>query len=160
MLFTAQVLFALIVLFFQLSVVEMFAIRPHSLLKTTTSTYTQSTSYASQSLKMGLFDFLKPKKSASASHILVKGNNGQIFLTDLKEKLNKSKDIPRAFAEAATQYSACPSSQRGGSLGNFQQGQMVPAFDKVVFNEPVNVIHGPIATPFGYHLILIDKRDD
>lgn len=31
-----------------------------------------------------LFDFFKPKKSASASHILVKRNDGPKFLTDLK----------------------------------------------------------------------------
>ena len=37
----------------------------------------------------------------------------------------------------------------GGALGTFKQGQMVPAFDKVVFNEELGVIHGPIKTPFG-----------
>ena len=37
---------------------------------------------------------------------------------------------------------------------------MVPEFDKVVFNEAVGVIHGPIKTQFGSHLILIESRDD
>jgi peptidyl-prolyl cis-trans isomerase C len=36
---------------------------------------------------------------------------------------------------------------------------MVPAFDKVVFNEEIGKVHGPIATPFGYHLILISDRE-
>lgn len=48
----------------------------------------------------------------------------------------------------------------GGSLGSFSPKQMVPEFDKVVFNEAVGVIHGPIKTQFGAHLILIESRDD
>jgi len=111
-------------------------------------------------LRMGLFDFLKPKKSATASHILVKGKDAKKILVDLKGKLISSKNVPLAFADAAQQYSACPSSRKGGALGTFQQGQMVPAFDKVVFSEEVGVIHGPISTPFGEHLILIESRED
>ena len=108
---------------------------------------------------MGLFDMFGPKKSASASHILVKGKDGPTFLTDLKTKLSTSKNMKEKFAEAAAQYSACPSGKKGGALGTFKQGQMVPAFDKVVFNEEVGVIHGPVLTPFGAHLILIDERE-
>jgi peptidyl-prolyl cis-trans isomerase C len=37
---------------------------------------------------------------------------------------------------------------------------MVPAFDKVVFTKPLNEIHGPVATPFGYHLIYINEREE
>jgi peptidyl-prolyl cis-trans isomerase C len=36
---------------------------------------------------------------------------------------------------------------------------MVPAFDKVVFNDAVGVIHGPVQTQFGSHLILITERE-
>lgn len=76
------------------------------------------------------------------------------------DKLQKSKDVKNAFAEAAAQYSTCPSSKNGGSLGTFKQGAMVPAFDKVVFKEAVGAIHGPVITPFGAHLIYIEGRDD
>ena len=84
----------------------------------------------STNLNMGLFDFLGgAKKSASASHILVKD---QAQCLKLKNDLTKSKNVATDFATAAAQYSTCPSSKKGGSLGNFKQGQMVPAFDKVV----------------------------
>eukprot|EP01038_Epipyxis_sp_PR26KG_P009992 gene9992-13444_t len=112
-------------------------------------------------LSMGLFDFLNPnKKSATASHILVKGNEGAKFLTQLKSDLSKSKNIEKSFADAAAKYSSCPSAKNGGSLGTFKQGAMVPAFDKVVFSEEVGKIHGPVSTPFGAHLILIQERED
>ena len=109
---------------------------------------------------MGLFDFLGPKKSASASHILMKGEKGLEKLNSLKAELSRSKNLPEDFATAAAEYSACPSSKRGGALGTFKQGQMVPAFDKVVFNEAIGVVHGPVKTPFGAHLILIESRSD
>jgi len=51
-------------------------------------------------LQMGLFDFFGPKKSASASHILVKGKQGKDFLTNLKREIEMSKNIKDSFAEA------------------------------------------------------------
>ncbi len=62
------------------------------------------------------------------------------------------------FAAVAKQHSQCPSGQQGGDLGEFGPGQMVPEFDKVVFNEEVGTVHGPIKTEFGYHLVEITNR--
>ena len=41
-----------------------------------------------------------------------------------------------------------------------REGQMVPAFDKVVFTQSVGDIHGPVLTPFGAHLIYIEGREE
>ncbi len=54
----------------------------------------------------------------------------------LKTEINN--DVA-AFAEKAKEFSTCPSGKSGGSLGTFEQGQMVPAFDKVIF-DPVSEI--------------------
>lgn len=35
---------------------------------------------------------------------------------------------------------------------------MVPEFDAVAFGEDVGVIHGPVETQFGSHLILVTGR--
>ena len=113
-------------------------------------------------LRAGLFDSIfGPKKAAAASHILIKGANGKEFLGSLKKELEQSKSMPAAFSEAAAKYSSCPSAKKGGSLGKFTQGQMVPTFDKVVFDaeNAVGSIHGPVATVFGHHLILIESRE-
>ena len=37
---------------------------------------------------------------------------------------------------------------------------MVPEFDKVVFNEAIDVVHGPVQTQIGYHLLEITSRTD
>jgi peptidyl-prolyl cis-trans isomerase C len=99
-----------------------------------------------------------PKPTAAARHILMKGIKGKEFLVSLKSELEGSTNVENAFADAAAKYSSCPSSKKGGSLGEFKQGAMVPAFDKVVFNEEVGKIHGPVETPFGAHLIYIQDR--
>ena len=62
------------------------------------------------------------------------------------------------FSQAASRRSTCPSKSDGGSLGTFGRGQMVPEFDAVVFGEDVGVIHGPVDTQFGSHLILVTNR--
>lgn len=44
-------------------------------------------------------------------------------------------------------------------FGEFRQGQMVPAFDKVVFSCPVLEPTGPLHTQFGYHIIKVLYRN-
>jgi len=90
--------------------------------------------------------------TASARHILV---NDETFCNELKEKINSGKI---SFEQAAKENSTCPSGASGGALGTFGQGQMVPEFDKVVFNDEVGVVHGPVKTQFGYHLLEITER--
>lgn len=126
-----------------------------------TSSISGRQTISASKLQMNIFGGLfGPKKTASARHILVSGPTAVTFLTELKGTLSKSKDIKKAFSDSATKYSTCPSSKNGGNLGTFKQGAMVPAFDKVVFSEELNVVHGPVKTPFGAHLILIESRSD
>lgn len=73
-------------------------------------------------------------KKVNASHILIKYEKGQdpnqvrAKLLDIKKQIGNN---PSKFAQAAKQYSACPSAKNGGSLGEFGPGQMVKNFDKV-----------------------------
>ena len=90
---------------------------------------------------------------ATARHILVESKEA---CEDLKSQIKSGADI----AELAQQHSKCPSGKQGGDLGEFTQGQMVPEFDKVVFNDEVGKVHGPVKTDFGYHLIEITKRTE
>lgn len=91
---------------------------------------------------------------ASARHILVED---EAVCNQVKDQINAG-DI--SFEEAAEQYSQCPSGNSGGELGSFGKGQMVREFEDVVFSEAVNVVHGPVKTDFGYHLIEITSRED
>lgn len=84
--------------------------------------------------------------SASALHILVKTEKEAFAIL---EQLKKGED----FSTLAKRHSTCPSGKRGGDLGEFRRGQMVKAFDDVVFKKEVLKVHGPVKTRFGYHLI-------
>ena len=86
------------------------------------------------------------EKRACARHILVKTKQEAL---QIKEKLSDGAD----FSQLARKYSQCPSKKNGGSLGEFNRGDMVRAFDQAVFNGPLLTIQGPVKTSFGYHLI-------
>jgi len=92
-------------------------------------------------------------RKASARHILVESR-------DLCEALKKQIQDGADFVALAREHSLCPSGEHGGDLGEFYPGQMVLEFDKVVFNETLNEVHGPVETQFGFHLIEITSRSD
>jgi len=80
---------------------------------------------------------------------------------DLMFRINNGED----FAQLANTYTEDPSnsinpySLKGGNLGWFDKGQMVPEFDLASFDANKGDIVGPVLTDFGYHIIKIeDKR--
>jgi peptidyl-prolyl cis-trans isomerase C len=94
-----------------------------------------------------------PVTQATARHILV---DSEEKCLSLKEQIEGGAD----FAEVAREHSTCPSSSRGGDLGQFGHGVMVPEFDEVVFSANVGEVQGPVKTQFGYHLLEVTSRDD
>lgn len=90
---------------------------------------------------------------ATARHILV---STERECEDLKQRITDGAD----FAALAAAHSQCPSGKRGGELGSFGRGQMVPEFDTVVFSAPINEVQGPVKTQFGYHLLEVTSRND
>jgi foldase protein PrsA len=89
---------------------------------------------------------------ARARHILV---------PDLKTAQKVEADLKsgKDFASEAKQYSVDPGSRdKGGELGWFRKGQMVPAFENYAFNGPLNQTSQPIKSPFGYHIIQVEER--
>ena len=88
---------------------------------------------------------------AKARHILV---SSETECLELKAKLEAGAE----FESIAAAHSTCPSGKSGGDLGEFGPGQMVKEFDQVVFNDAVGVVHGPVKTQFGYHLLEVTSR--
>lgn len=81
-----------------------------------------------------------------ARHILVEQ---EFEAKDLIKKLEEGK----TFEELAQTFSKCPSGKRGGDLGEFGRGRMVPNFEEAAFALQVNEVSPPVRTQFGYHLI-------
>jgi foldase protein PrsA len=95
--------------------------------------------------------FDKPEQ-VSARHILVPS-------LALANQIEADLKSGQQFADLAKKYSTDPGSKdKGGDLGQFRRGQMVPAFDKYAFSAPIGAISPPIKSPFGYHIIQVESR--
>lgn len=111
-------------------------------------------------------------EEAQGSHILIRFKGSSVPLKkdekDLTEEeaLAKAQDIRKqllAGADFATLAKAesddTGSAAKGGDLGTFRHGQMVPAFDQAAFSIAVGEVSEPVKTQFGYHIIKIKSRD-
>ncbi|MEL7214583.1 MAG: peptidylprolyl isomerase [Pseudomonadota bacterium] len=88
----------------------------------------------------------------NASHILVETEERAV---ELVTELADGAD----FATLAQENSIGPSAPRGGNLGWFGPGQMVPSFDAAVQDLAVGEVSAPVQTQFGWHVVLLnDKR--
>ena len=83
-------------------------------------------------------------------------------ITELKKQLDATPEADKAakFAELAKANSSCPSGAKGGDLGEFGHGMMVPEFDKAAFELEIGKISEPVKTQFGYHLIMTTAKSD
>ncbi len=62
------------------------------------------------------------------------------------------------FAELARQHSICPTAAGGGDLGYVRREDLDPTFAEAAFQLPPGEIGGPVRTPFGVHLLLVEDR--
>lgn len=103
-------------------------------------------------------------EQVNAAHILisVKDWNNEAEVKAAQEKaetLLKQIKGGEDFAEAAKENSDCPSRTKGGELGFFYKGQMVPEFEEAAFSLNKGELSGIVKTKFGYHIIkVIDKK--
>lgn len=75
-------------------------------------------------------------------------------LEDIRQGILEGKD----FAEEASLWSDDPSAERGGDLGFFGRGEMVPEFEEVAFTLDPGEVSEVVGSPFGYHLIQVEER--
>jgi peptidyl-prolyl cis-trans isomerase C len=89
-------------------------------------------------------------RTAHALHILVKHKEQA---DEIISQLNKGAK----FQTLAKKYSTCPSGKKGGDLGEFRRGQMVPQFDKICFQGEILTPH-LVKTKFGWHVVKVLYR--
>ena len=74
--------------------------------------------------------------------------------------LERLDQFPGSFAELALKYSACPSKEQGGSLGQISKGQTVPELERQLFTLPAGLAGKPLESRYGWHVISVDQRID
>lgn len=96
-------------------------------------------------------EYANQYKTVRARHILVDTENEAWAL---KSRITEGE----SFETLAEKYSKCPSKEKGGDLGYFNRGQMVPEFEKVAFETPIGEVSDPVKTRFGWHLIKVTRK--
>jgi peptidyl-prolyl cis-trans isomerase C len=103
--------------------------------------------------------------SVRARHILLEihEDDNDVIREDKRKRIEEILSEAKSggdFALLAQQHSEGPSSVRGGDLGFFGRGEMVPPFDSAAFALDVGAISGVVKTRFGYHIIKVEERRD
>ena len=111
----------------------------------------------------------KEHEEITAQHILIsyigsKAQNPYLHRTKSQAEkfMNEIKDTitPKNFSAKARELSDDASnSGKGGSLGNFPRGVMSRAFEDAAFSAELNQVVGPVETEFGWHFILVTKKE-
>jgi peptidyl-prolyl cis-trans isomerase D len=110
-----------------------------------------------------LFNERKPQldvpEKVKASHILIRTPGSDTEKAEKQIKKIAKEVNPQNFKKLANKYTEDPSGKgKGGSLGIFGRGRMVPEFERVAFNLRPGSISQPVKTAFGYHLIYVEKK--
>jgi len=76
--------------------------------------------------------------------------------TDVLNRAKKGED----FSKLAKEFSEDSSASRGGTLGTFGRGRMVPEFEQAAFTLGPGAISDLVTTQFGFHIIKVNSRQD
>ncbi len=96
-----------------------------------------------------------------ARHILIKVDKNA-STEDVEKARQRADELSQQakagddFAELAKKHSEGPSARRGGDLGFFTKGRMVPEFAKAAFSMNPGEVSGPVRTSFGFHVIKVE----
>lgn len=110
-------------------------------------------------------------ETLTARHILIRVKGAPMPAAPGKQELSDEEAKAKAesirkrlaggedFAKIAKDESDDISSgEKGGDLGEFRKGMMVPPFEKVAFELKPGDISDPVQTPFGYHIIQVQSH--
>jgi peptidyl-prolyl cis-trans isomerase C len=107
--------------------------------------------------------FKVPEK-VRVRHILVRVDKSSSEDVRRKSKEKSEEILKKAksgedFAKLAMEYSDDPGSKsRGGDLGFFERGRMVPAFEETAFKLNPGEVSGVVETAYGFHIIKMEEK--
>lgn len=98
------------------------------------------------------------KEKIHARHILVKTPAEADAIIKSMKGLSGDK-LKNEFIAQAKSKSTGPSAAKGGDLGYFPRGQMVPSFNDAAFAmKEGSISTSPVQSQFGYHIIYIEDK--
>eukprot|EP00040_Diaphanoeca_grandis_P015393 m.78548 g.78548 ORF g.78548 m.78548 type:complete len:165 (-) comp25125_c0_seq1:146-640(-) len=99
----------------------------------------------------------QPTSTAIVWHIL---SDYERDSKEMKEELDRSHEVGTDFKWFAVEKSTCGTKTKAGEIGQVSPGKLAPEIDAVVFHPELELgkPYGPIKTHFGYHIIMVTKR--
>jgi len=111
-------------------------------------------------------DTFKTPDSIRARHILLKSESSAS--DEQKKKIKEKAETVlqklkggEDFGKLATEFSDDPGTKdKGGDLGFFSKGSMIPAFEEAAFSLKPGEMSGLVETEYGYHIIKMEEKKD
>jgi peptidyl-prolyl cis-trans isomerase C len=101
---------------------------------------------------------LKSPVQVRVRHILLPDDPQRLEASETMARELLSMAKPENFEDLARKHSVCPSAAGGGDLGYVRSEDLDPNFAEMAFQLPVGEVGGPVRTPFGFHLLLVEDR--
>ncbi len=109
-------------------------------------------------------DMFKSPEQVKARHILIQVPKGATDeekkkLKEKAEEVLKKVKAGEDFTKLAAEFSDDPGTKsKGGELGFFSKGSMVPAFEQAAFSLKPGEVSDLVETEFGFHVIKVDEK--
>jgi len=108
-------------------------------------------------------DKFKSSPLVEANHILLAADPKDLehraeMLTVAETLIQQLKSNEISFADAARNFSVCPSKEQGGNLGQLSTGQTVSEFERQVFAADLGLMPIPVESRFGYHIVEVIRN--
>jgi parvulin-like peptidyl-prolyl isomerase len=115
--------------------------------------------YENNVLRQRLFDQItadepRTQDQVWARHILV---TDEATAKSVRDRLTGGEDFAKVAAEVSTDTGT---KDKGGDLGWFGSGIMVPEFEAAAFGMKVGEISQPVKSQFGYHVIQVLAHEE
>lgn len=83
-------------------------------------------------------------------------HNADVIISQLLQEQKNNE--PSSFAALAKEYSACPSKESGGNLGQLSKGQTVPEFERQLMPLSEGLSDKPIESRYGFHVVNVNRK--
>jgi parvulin-like peptidyl-prolyl isomerase len=100
--------------------------------------------------EQAVLEYVKVPKTPTAQD----STDARLDLENIRQAVVEGAD----FAEEARDWSDDSSAERGGDLGFFSRGDMVPEFDEMAFSLDPGEISPVFLSPFGYHIVKVEEK--
>lgn len=83
-------------------------------------------------------------------------SNAAVIISQLIQEQKNNE--PSSFSALAKEYSACPSKENGGNLGQLSKGQTVPEFERQLMPLSEGLSDKAIESRYGFHVVNINRK--